>query len=824
MSLPTLSYFSKITFGGLYLNYVNTSEFTQNGYTYSGVITLTTATAGDDFIIDQTPTYHRIKVDQNKYLAPVQNTVNIPQEVKNIIGNYAGTFFSTVRAETRFYITNNNLTPVQSTINLRTTNTNIYAAVAGSSSFLSVYAGNILTTTQNTGAAFSTAAPSQNNIFGGEGTGVNVDANGNQILEAPSGAADFTASASGPILGAIGSGVLMPGFSRSNAFLSTTPMTSNIAKGEMRYMPYTSIANPDITQYSMNSRGLFDKTPSLFVNDPSPLFGYAVTVSDLSAVFAVSSPVLTSGFIKIYELSSTPVLLQTITPDVGSKIGESLLFNTDASVLVFNTSDLTSSTLKIYIKSGNTWIPSVVNNYLTTIMFDPSIGGSKQQLGLSKDGRTIVVCSTTTKLLLIIEDTSIAGDWSSFYGNDMSAFVSGTQINAVCISPEGSVVYSTSDGNLFDCYRRQSATSWINTNATLVGPYGGGNANIIKTCYNGTYLIIGDSVLGQKLGLISHLTNNTLIYVGEVSGDIATTPIDICCNISMSLIISCGASSTLSQTGKTGAIIQNTVNQLMTGIGNISSVAFFDNNIGSILLVGSTADKKVHIVFTSLNPRSITIGADNLNVKSFNTNSNILSITTDGTDSSVNPGTPNTTDLGGNSERWRDIYFSGKLLLPGNTGDSAFASSSPDIALTLTASTGSSPIPVYVGSNSLKWSRSNNNVSVVGLMQWSSVNNAACAPGALLQISLGSALPGTGFLGSPSGMLVIKNAALILPTNYQLFVEYINPTTLGINTLNSSGNTIPFTCGLADPAPSLNPTPSGNAYLYFSFSYQILLT
>lgn len=73
-------------------------------------------------------------------------------------------------------------------------------------------------------------------------------------------------------------------------------------------------------------------------------------------------------------------------------------------------------------------------------------------------------------------------------------------------------------------------------------------------------------------------------------------------------------------------------------------------------------------------------------------------------------------------------------------------------------------------------------------------------------------------------MLVIKNAALNLAANFQLFVEYIDEVTLGIKTLNLSGNSVPFTCGFNDPAPSLNPTPSGDAYLYFSFSYQILIT
>jgi hypothetical protein len=125
----------------------------------------------------------------------------------------------------------------------------------------------------------------------------------------------------------------------------------------MRYMPYGNIITPDVSQSSIGSRGLFGGGGLLTATGPVGSFGKAISITDYLSVFAASAPVATTGFVRIYTLSfPAPVLAQQINATAGETIGDSLIFNTDGSVLIFNSHTAAGSRIKIYIMTAlNVW-------------------------------------------------------------------------------------------------------------------------------------------------------------------------------------------------------------------------------------------------------------------------------------------------------------------------------------------------------------------------------------------------------------------------------------------------------------------------------------
>lgn len=531
--MATLSYTTKIgTPGGGAWRLTPTPTFTIGPTDYCGVVTVDQL--GTDFVVDQRNSAHYIRTTDTIYVTALAidaaGLLVAPSAVRTVLGNAPGVIVTTTRNVVPWYlVASATTTATASTVNLSTTQTAYLGGATGAT------VGRFLTVANQ---AWVTLAPTVFGAgpalftFGAPGAsaapGFPVDPAGNPVLEYDEHCVAVTATDNGPVMGTYDGGMRVPAFARARTQLATGGAR---APGTAHAQPFLASTGSDLTTggvYTPNWLAPF--AVPLVVKTGNLTFGSSLVCNDMGYQFAVGDPQL-GGTVEVYNFSITtapppwPDPIWTLTAGAGETVGKSLAASSDLAVLFVPWDDGTDSEVRVYVRTGDTdawarpdtvWSPGPP--YLAG---DTDLGA---RLSCTKDGRTAAVISTSSKVLLVLQDTSCDGSWSSAMVTDLTAQITGPSTVDVTISTEGDYLMLISDTILVEMFAATAdpmtvVDTWANTNAPYVNPYPGtGPIQAAFTSHQGLYTFIVDASLPNGATVINRVGLDQLSPQGALGG------------------------------------------------------------------------------------------------------------------------------------------------------------------------------------------------------------------------------------------------------------------------------------------------------------------
>ena len=464
----TFSYASVIMVNGRPLTYNRTTSFIQNGRTYSGVFTLGT---GTELTINQNFNEilsHSVVVCSTNYLTYALNNEFLPADVKMLLGNTPpGAFFITTTSSlnTNVYLTQSYTSnqPTASTVDL-TVSTSFCLNFANSIYWM---INNQVSSTQASPSTVVAPTPAQS-------SGGSVDPEGNPVLQNGE-VVSFTATVTGPVLGAFDTGVAVPATTRNNSIMVAQGSGGGIA----RWMPYQP--TPDITLSGLSGFADVTNAPNR-ITPPNSSSTNLVLIDDSCKYTFLQTLSGGASHLYIYDF---PNLLQTISFNT-QFLTSGIAISTDGSIIAINQMDTNNNAnLLIYTLQDDVWVlANTITAYKSATSSDNY--GQTGYLRLSKDGCVLVAGSGTR---VDVFETDATAEWTAVTTTNLLQGGVPTNFGGCSITANGQYIYITQHNTIL-AYKRAELGDW---EQLIVGPITGITSSFYLTnmaiSYDGVMLI-----------------------------------------------------------------------------------------------------------------------------------------------------------------------------------------------------------------------------------------------------------------------------------------------------------------------------------------------